>query len=66
MTYDRLLVALMLPLYIGCGSIINDEDVSYVKDQLAVKRTQLLANHEWSGMMKQTDSLGILIALVLL
>ena len=46
MTYDRLLVALMLPLYVyvGCGSIINDEDVSYVKDQFDMKRRQLLAN----------------------
>ena len=43
-TYDRLLVALMLPLYVGCGSIINDEDMSYVKDQFTMKRRQLLAN----------------------
>ena len=33
-------------LYFGCGSIINDEDVSYVrlKDQFTMKRRQLLAN----------------------
>ena len=44
MTYDSLFVVLILPLSIGCGSIVNDEDVSYVKVQFVVKRTQLLAN----------------------
>ena len=44
MTYDRLLLAVMLPLYVGCGSIINDEDVAYVRDQFTMKRKQLLAN----------------------
>lgn len=43
MTYDRFLVAIMLPLYVGCGSIINDRDVAYVKDQFTMKRRQLLA-----------------------
>ena len=44
MTYDRLLLAIMLPLYIGCGSVLNDDDVIYVKGQFNVKKRQLLAN----------------------
>ena len=61
MTYDRLLVALMLPLYVGCGSIINDEDVSYVKDQFTMKRRQLATgpmewdNYTLCSIQKQID-----------
>ena len=64
MTYDRLLVALMLPLYVGCGSIINDEDVSYVK---LVHHEEKITAGQWSRIIththyykkKQTDLYGI-------
>jgi len=44
MTYDRLLVAVMLPLYLGWGSSINHLDASYIKQQFRMKRIQLLAD----------------------
>lgn len=44
MTYDRLLVAVMLPLYLGLGTIIDGMDVSYVSEQFSMKKKQLLAN----------------------
>jgi len=44
MTYDRLLVAVMLPLYLGWGSSIDHLDTSYIKQQFRVKRSQLLAD----------------------
>ena len=42
MTYDRLLVAVMLPLYLGLTSNVDNLDVAYVSDQFNVKRAQLL------------------------
>lgn len=44
MTYDRLLVAAMLPLYLGLGTIIDKADVTYVSRQFGMKRDKLLAN----------------------
>ena len=44
MTYDRLLVAVMLPLYLGWGSSINHLDASYIKQQFRMKRIQLLGD----------------------
>ena len=45
MTYDRLLLALMLPLYMGLGSNVDSMDVAYVSQQLKMKKLQLLKNH---------------------
>lgn len=44
MTYDRLLVAVMVPLYLGWGSIVDHLDVQYVKEQFHMKKAQLLSN----------------------
>ena len=44
MTYDRFLIAVMLPLYLAWGSSIDQLDTSYVKQQFNVKKSQLLAN----------------------
>ena len=44
MTYDRLLIAVMLPLYLGWGSSVDHLDTSYIKEQFRVKRSQLLAD----------------------
>ena len=44
MTYDRLLVAVLLPLYLGLGTVIDMADVTYVSRQFRVKRDKLLAN----------------------
>ena len=44
MTYDRLLVAAMVPLYLGWGSLVDHLDVQYVKEQFHMKKAQLLTN----------------------
>jgi len=44
MTYDRFLVAMMLPLYMGWGSSIDSLDVEYVIEQFDVKWKQLLCS----------------------
>ena len=44
MTYDRLLVAVMLPLYLGLGTVIDRMDVAYVSKQFNMKKKQLLDN----------------------
>ena len=44
MTYDRLLIAIMMPLYSGVGTVIDRMDVQYVSEQFSVKKHQLLAN----------------------
>lgn len=44
MTYDRFLVAVMLPLYLGLGTVIDKLDVAYVSEQFSMKKRQLLAN----------------------
>ncbi|XP_064399434.1 nurim-like [Halichondria panicea] len=46
MTYDRFLVAMLLPLYVGWGSSIDSFDVSYVTEQFEVKKAQLLGNRK--------------------
>jgi hypothetical protein len=42
MTYDRLLVAVMLPLYMALTSNVDTLDRSYVSDQFTTKKLQLL------------------------
>ncbi len=42
MSYDRFLMAAMLPLYLGWGSSVDSFDVAYVTNQFEVKRSQLL------------------------
>lgn len=44
MTYDRLLVAVMLPLYMGLTSNVDRLDVAYVSEQFNMKKSQLLEN----------------------
>ena len=45
MTFDRLMVAVMVPLYLGWGSSLDRWDVSYVRDQFKKKTEEtLLAN----------------------
>lgn len=44
MTYDRLLVAMMLPLYMALTSNVDTLDRSYVSDQFTMKKLQLLQN----------------------
>lgn len=44
MTYDRLLVAVMLPLYMALTSNVDTLDRSYVSDQFTMKKLQLLQN----------------------
>lgn len=44
MTYDRLLVAVMLPLYLGLASNMDRWDVGYVSEQFNMKKLQLLEN----------------------
>lgn len=44
MRYDRLLVAVMVPLYLAWGSSIDRLDASYVKKQFCEKKKQLLVN----------------------
>ena len=42
MTYDRFLVAVMLPLYLGWGGMVDETDVEYVRLQFKMKKAQLL------------------------
>ena len=44
MTYDRLLIAVMLPLYMGLASNVDSMDVAYVSEQFNMKKKQLLQN----------------------
>lgn len=44
MSYDRLLVAVMLPLYMGLASSVDTLDRSYVSDQYIMKKYHLLQN----------------------
>ena len=44
MSYDRLLVAVMLPLYIGLAGSVDTLDRSYVSDQYVMKKYHLLQN----------------------
>ena len=44
MTYDRLLVAVMLPLYMALSSNVDTLDRSYVSEQFNMKKLQLLQN----------------------
>ena len=44
MTYDRFLVAVLLPLYLAWGSTIDSMDVEYIKEQFHMKKAQLLVN----------------------
>ena len=44
MSYDRLLVAVMLPLYLALTSNVDTLDRSYVSDQFTMKKLQLLKN----------------------
>ncbi len=46
MTYDRLLVAIMLPLYLAWGSRIDYLDDHYVREQFRMKKSQLLASRK--------------------
>lgn len=43
MTYDRLLLAVMLPLYLGLGTVIDRTDVAYMSKQFSMKKRELLA-----------------------
>ena len=43
MTYDRLLLAVMLPLYILCGNQLTSEDVFYVNEMHNEKKKTLLS-----------------------
>ena len=42
MTYDRLLLAVMLPLYMAWASALSIGDMQYVKRMFASKREELL------------------------
>ena len=42
LSYDRLLVAVMLPSYLFWGSSLDHEDYDYVTEQFDTKRNQLL------------------------
>lgn len=46
MTYDRLLVAVMLPLYLAWGSRIDYLDDQYVQEQFHMKKSQLLGSEK--------------------
>ncbi|KAL5501969.1 hypothetical protein EMCRGX_G008654 [Ephydatia muelleri] len=41
MTYDRLLVAVMAPLYLGWGCHLDQSDVEYVQEQFTKKRCEI-------------------------
>lgn len=44
MSYDRLLVAVMLPLYMAATSNVDTLDRGYVTEQFNMKKLQLLQN----------------------
>lgn len=41
MTYDRLLMAIMVPLYLGWGSHLDQLDAAYVREQFGKKRHEI-------------------------
>lgn len=45
MTYDRVLLAVLLPLYLGLATVIDRLDVSYISQQFNMKKLQLLAGN---------------------
>ena len=43
MTYDRLLLAVMVPMYLLWGSHVNEEDTVYINMMYEQKKRRLLA-----------------------
>ena len=45
MSYDRLLIAVMAPLYLGWGSHLDQLDTGYVREQFTKKRCEIFDSH---------------------
>ena len=43
--YDRLLIAVMAPLYLGWGSHLDQLDTGYVREQFTKKRCEIFESH---------------------